>query len=256
MFDNLSQGLEKAWDIVRKDGKLTPENIKAPMREIRRSLLEADVRTACLHPAAHAARPWHAAARHAHLCTINTGHSRLQSSRSGCHRSRCAARPQVSLPTVRKFVAGLEQKALGAKVVKGAKPEQQLVKIVNDELVALMGGKQAELVVPKDGPQVRCVPGCSMAHRLPDRVQACQQRGVGFLRRAHQCAASCPSASGLARCPEPPGRADHPDGGPPGRGQDHAVRQAGAAPHQGKQEGARVLLQSQPASAPLGELGG
>lgn len=44
MFDNLSLGLEKAWDIVRKDGKLTADNIKAPMREIRRSLLEADVR--------------------------------------------------------------------------------------------------------------------------------------------------------------------------------------------------------------------
>ena len=43
MFDNLSQGLERAWDMVRKDGKLTAENIKAPMREIRRALLEADV---------------------------------------------------------------------------------------------------------------------------------------------------------------------------------------------------------------------
>lgn len=43
MFDSLSSGLEKAWDIVRKDGKLTADNIKAPMREIRRALLEADV---------------------------------------------------------------------------------------------------------------------------------------------------------------------------------------------------------------------
>ena len=43
MFDNLSQGLEKAWDIVRKDGKLTADNIKGPLREIRRALLEADV---------------------------------------------------------------------------------------------------------------------------------------------------------------------------------------------------------------------
>lgn len=43
MFDNLSSGLEKAWDIVRKDGKLTKDNIKGPMREIRRALLEADV---------------------------------------------------------------------------------------------------------------------------------------------------------------------------------------------------------------------
>ena len=44
MFDNLSRGLDKAWDMVRKDGKLTADNIKGPMREIRRALLEADVR--------------------------------------------------------------------------------------------------------------------------------------------------------------------------------------------------------------------
>ena len=44
MFDNLSQRLDKAWDMVRKDGKLTSDNIKEPMREIRRALLEADVR--------------------------------------------------------------------------------------------------------------------------------------------------------------------------------------------------------------------
>ena len=48
MFDNLSQRLDKAWDLVRKDGKLTSENIKEPMREIRRALLEADVRSSSL----------------------------------------------------------------------------------------------------------------------------------------------------------------------------------------------------------------
>lgn len=42
-FDSLSQSLSKAWDAVRIDGKLTAENIKGPMREIRRALLEADV---------------------------------------------------------------------------------------------------------------------------------------------------------------------------------------------------------------------
>ena len=45
MFDSLSQRLGKAWDSVRKDGKLTPDNIKTPLREIRRALLEADVRS-------------------------------------------------------------------------------------------------------------------------------------------------------------------------------------------------------------------
>ena len=49
MFDNLSRGLDKAWDMVRKDGKLTADNIKGPMREIRRALLEADVRPIHLH---------------------------------------------------------------------------------------------------------------------------------------------------------------------------------------------------------------
>lgn len=44
MFDDLSRNLDKAWDMVRKDGKLTKDNIKEPMREIRRALLEADVR--------------------------------------------------------------------------------------------------------------------------------------------------------------------------------------------------------------------
>jgi len=43
MFDDLSKSLDKAWDMVRKDGKLTKDNIKEPMREIRRALLEADV---------------------------------------------------------------------------------------------------------------------------------------------------------------------------------------------------------------------
>ncbi len=43
MFDNLSQSINKAWKMVQKDGKLTAENMKEPMREIRRALLEADV---------------------------------------------------------------------------------------------------------------------------------------------------------------------------------------------------------------------
>ena len=50
MFDGLSRNLEKAWDSVRKDGKLTADNIKTPMREIRRALLEADVSTAAAMP--------------------------------------------------------------------------------------------------------------------------------------------------------------------------------------------------------------
>lgn len=43
MFDNLSQSLAGAWKSLQKDAKLTPENLKDPLKEIRRALLEADV---------------------------------------------------------------------------------------------------------------------------------------------------------------------------------------------------------------------
>ena len=63
-------------------------------------------------------------------------------------------RAQVSLPIVRQFVASVERDALGVAVLKGVRPDQQLVKVVNDQLIALMGGQQEDLVDPKDGPQV------------------------------------------------------------------------------------------------------
>lgn len=43
-FDNLASAFSKALKNITKDGLLTPDNIKEPIREIRRALLEADVR--------------------------------------------------------------------------------------------------------------------------------------------------------------------------------------------------------------------
>ena len=71
---------------------------------------------------------------------------------------------QVSLPIVRQFVKSVEEKALGVKVLKGVRPDQQLVKVVNDQLVELMGGQQEDLNDPKDGPQVCKM--CPPAQRL------------------------------------------------------------------------------------------
>ncbi len=34
MFDDLSKSLEKAWSLVKKDGRLTVDNIKEPIREV------------------------------------------------------------------------------------------------------------------------------------------------------------------------------------------------------------------------------
>ncbi|MES2700448.1 MAG: signal recognition particle protein [Pseudomonadota bacterium] len=49
----------------------------------------------------------------------------------------------VALPVARDFIARVTEKAIGAAVLKSVKPGQQVVKIVNDELVAMLGGDEA-----------------------------------------------------------------------------------------------------------------
>ena len=43
MFDGLSEKLNKAFKRLRSKGKLTPDDVKVGMREIKMALLEADV---------------------------------------------------------------------------------------------------------------------------------------------------------------------------------------------------------------------
>ena len=43
MFDALSASLQGAWKSIGADGRLTKDNIKEPLRDVRRALLEADV---------------------------------------------------------------------------------------------------------------------------------------------------------------------------------------------------------------------
>lgn len=42
-LEDLTKRLGKAWKLAQKDGKLTKDNMKEPLREVRRALLEADV---------------------------------------------------------------------------------------------------------------------------------------------------------------------------------------------------------------------
>lgn len=48
----------------------------------------------------------------------------------------------VSLPVVKDFMAKVKEKALGEKVIKSIRPDQQIVKIVYDELVNLLGSSE------------------------------------------------------------------------------------------------------------------
>ncbi len=50
----------------------------------------------------------------------------------------------VALPVVRRFVDAVTEKAIGSEVLKSVTPGQQVVKIVNDELVDMLGGEKVE----------------------------------------------------------------------------------------------------------------
>jgi signal recognition particle subunit SRP54 len=57
----------------------------------------------------------------------------------------------VALPVVRKFVDGVTEQAVGSQVLKSVTPGQQVVKIVHDALIAMLGADASELeldVVP------------------------------------------------------------------------------------------------------------
>ncbi|KAF3621377.1 Signal recognition particle protein [Capsicum annuum] len=72
---------------------------------------------------------------------------------------RALLEADVSLPVVRRFVQSVSEEAVGTGLIRGVKPDQQLVKIVRDELVKLMGGEVSELVYAKSGPTIILLAG-------------------------------------------------------------------------------------------------
>jgi len=107
MFENLSDRLSRVMQNLRGQGRISEDNIKETLREIRMALLEAD----------------------------------------------------VALPVVRDFVEQVREKAVGAEVTKSLTPGQVLVKIVNDELVAVMGEANESLNLAAQPPAVVMMAG-------------------------------------------------------------------------------------------------
>ena len=60
----------------------------------------------------------------------------------------------VNLGVVKNFVAAVSEKAVGQDILKSLSPAQQVVKIVNEELVALMGSTNSKLAVSPNPPTV------------------------------------------------------------------------------------------------------
>jgi len=80
----------------------------------------------------------------------------------------------VSLSAAKSFVASVKEKALGANVLESLSPGQTIVKIVYDELVALLGGAQARLQFSDTPPSVIMLVGLQgSARRLKPRNSPC-----------------------------------------------------------------------------------
>ncbi|MER5266796.1 signal recognition particle protein [Actinosynnema sp. NPDC002837] len=65
----------------------------------------------------------------------------------------------VALPVVRTFIAKVKERAKGAEVSQALNPAQQVVKIVNEELVGILGGETRRLNLAKNPPSVIMLAG-------------------------------------------------------------------------------------------------
>ncbi|WP_054814303.1 signal recognition particle protein [Nocardia arizonensis] len=65
----------------------------------------------------------------------------------------------VALPVVRGFIARIKERAKGAEVSGALNPAQQVVKIVNEELIAILGGETRRLSLAKNPPTVVMLAG-------------------------------------------------------------------------------------------------
>ena len=70
----------------------------------------------------------------------------------------------VNLKVAKQFIADVSEKAVGQEILSSLNPAQQVIKIVNDELIALMGSKNAKLEV---------------SPRLPTVIMMCGLQGAG-----------------------------------------------------------------------------
>ncbi len=94
---------------------------------------------------------------------------------------RCLLEADVSFDLTRQFLERVQEKATGQEVLKSVKPGQQLVKIVYDELVMLLGEKQAPLLFASVPPTIILLVGLqgsgktTTAGKLARRLKAEQK---------------------------------------------------------------------------------
>ena len=92
-FDSLSEKLQNVFKSLRSKGRLTEDDVKAAMKEVKLALLEAD----------------------------------------------------VNFRVVKQFIKDVQERAIGQDVMNGLNPGQMVIKIVNEEMVKLMGSETTEV---------------------------------------------------------------------------------------------------------------
>src|ERR1043165_779585 len=65
----------------------------------------------------------------------------------------------VPPPAVRAFIAAVKERARGAEVSQALNPAQQVIKIVNEELIGILGGEARPLQFAKQSPTVVMLAG-------------------------------------------------------------------------------------------------
>ena len=101
-FDGLSSRLQEITRKLKGTARITEDDLKEVLREVKLALLEAD----------------------------------------------------VNFKIVKEFIKVIEEKALGQDVLKSLTPGQQVIKIVKDELVALLGGEESKINFTPNPPTV------------------------------------------------------------------------------------------------------
>ena len=92
-FESLTDKLQNVFKNLRGKGRLTEDDVKTALKEVKMALLEAD----------------------------------------------------VNFKVVKKFIASVQERAVGEDVLNGLNPGQMVIKIVNEEMTALMGSETTEL---------------------------------------------------------------------------------------------------------------
>ncbi|MDD7805374.1 MAG: signal recognition particle protein [Endozoicomonas sp. (ex Botrylloides leachii)] len=119
MFENLTERLSHTLKSVTGKAKLSEENIKETLREVRMALLEAD----------------------------------------------------VALPVVREFIKRIKEKAVGQSVQVSLNPGQTFVKIVQNELIEVMGSTNDELNLATQPPAIILMAGLQGAGKTTSAVK-------------------------------------------------------------------------------------